>query len=95
MFDTRGQRRDDRWMVEIEVDDARQLGVEEAHLTRRQMKLEDLDGDQTVATGLMSTKNGAERPEPDLVKNTKRTKCLRGKIEEKVVVVRMHSEARC
>jgi hypothetical protein len=47
------------------------------HAFRREIQLEQLDRDETLARCFVRAKNGTESPRTDLMKNTKRSERVR------------------
>ena len=64
-------------MRQIGRDDALELGDELMHALRREVEGEQLDGDRTVAHGVVRPEHGAQSAGTNLMENTKRSERVR------------------
>ena len=62
-------------MRNLHVDDVRQRVAEDFDLFGRQLELEALDGDRSVAIGFAGAKDGTENAGTKLMQNPIRTEC--------------------
>ena len=74
-FEARRQRRHDCRMRDLHVDDVGQRVPEHLDLLGRQLELEALDGDRSIAVGFTGAKDGTENAGTCLMQNPVRAEC--------------------